>query len=52
MMETNDPGDVTSTETARLDFLVRIMERRRFVSGLVVLAANVSYEVIKRSDQF
>lgn len=42
MMERRDSGDVTSTETARFDFLVRIMDNRRFVRGFVVLEANVS----------
>ena len=42
MMERRDSGDVTSIDTARFDFLLRIIDRRRFVSGLVVLAANVS----------
>ena len=46
MMETRDSGDVTSIDTARLDFLVRIMDSRRFVRGLVVLDANVTYEDI------
>ena len=50
MMATRESGDITSTETARFDFLARIMDTRRFVSGFVELAANVSYEVIFQSD--
>jgi hypothetical protein len=42
MMETRDSGDVTSMETARLDFLDRMMERSCFVKGFVVLDVNVS----------
>jgi hypothetical protein len=42
MMETRDSGDVTSMETARLDFFDRMMERSCFVKGFVVLEAKVS----------
>ena len=42
MMETRDSGEVTSMETARFDFLDRMMERSCFVKGFVVLDANVS----------
>ena len=52
MMETRDSGEVTSIDTARLDFLVRIMDSRRFVRGLVVLEANVSYEDILNERWF
>ena len=51
MMETSDSGEVTSMDTARFDFLLRIMDRSRFVNGFVVLEAKVSYEDILAADE-
>jgi hypothetical protein len=46
MIEIRSSAVVTSTETQRLDFLARMMERSRFVSGFDELAANASYVAI------
>jgi len=46
IMNRSSSGEVMSTDTQRLVFFSRIIERSRFVNAFLVVEASCSYEAI------